>query len=995
MIIRSLRLKNIKSYGEGPDGNGVMIRFEPGINRIAGKNGHGKSTLIESLGYALFLTRPVYEEQFDAATYLLRTGKKAGEIEVEFTWEGRSYRLERGLGTQNKRKAKVVLADDGSTEAEGDEPVTEYLCRLFGFRNAERFSELFAKLLGVKQGRLAWPFDSKPAEARGHFEPLLDVEIFRQCFEGLRPVISRFEEIKHGRETELAAAEERIRDRADSPAKLLARRHETEGLTMKVEGAQKEKADAEQEKAVQERSEKTYLETKAAFETVRQKLAVAVQRRESAQQHARESEQAVETVRSAQASYGAYVRAEMELRRLQARQTEKARLEKQQGVARTFRTECAGRAEAARQQADNYSEQAHARSNAADELRNQLAVGRQRLQQDAAEFERLAGSTERAKRSRAALQHELASLSREVQTNAGEMEKILADCRRLAAWDATALTQARVEEEKTDQAAKELARNLAETLRLRETLAQQLTQIRGGLCPFLKEQCRQFDPGKIQADVSAGEKEIERLGREQAESVARHRQAKLSLERLAKQEAGLAQLRKSAEQGIEAMAAKHNRLFPGTLRDHFNGLFSYLMRPADLFEVPSLAPVDAKGILNRLDATDGAARLRDWVAAETAFYEQAAGLFEQISDSLEEKVRAFEARRDDRLRAERDLANHQQNLEKYEHEIKLLNEKSRQAREHAQKSAAESSKAAKLLSELDEKIKPFEGLDSEIGAQQTIKDQSAEGYGKFLGAKSTADRVAERRAALEQASAAQTVAHAELAALQDKVEAARGGFDAGKLEAARKRAVESESRLAAQAVHLENARRDLQREQARFVEWEQARAEREALLAAHGRLEACVELTQMGRRILQRAAPLVAQHVCGRVASRAQQIFNQINDEPVELEWNAERYGLRISPGERRFAMLSGGEQTKLAVAMTLAMLQEFSDLKFCIFDEPTYGVDAESRQKLADAILKVPAAGDKQLEQLLLVSHDDAFEGKIGHVVLIRKTAAEGSVPA
>ena len=60
MIIRSLRLKNIKSYGEGPDGNGVIIRFEPGVNRIAGKNGHGKSTLIESLGYALFLTPPVY-----------------------------------------------------------------------------------------------------------------------------------------------------------------------------------------------------------------------------------------------------------------------------------------------------------------------------------------------------------------------------------------------------------------------------------------------------------------------------------------------------------------------------------------------------------------------------------------------------------------------------------------------------------------------------------------------------------------------------------------------------------------------------------------------------------------------------------------------------------------------------------------------------------------------------------------------------------------------
>ena len=65
MILRSLRLKNIKSYGEGADGNGVVIDFAPGINRIAGRNGHGKSTLIESLGYALFLAEPLYEENFD------------------------------------------------------------------------------------------------------------------------------------------------------------------------------------------------------------------------------------------------------------------------------------------------------------------------------------------------------------------------------------------------------------------------------------------------------------------------------------------------------------------------------------------------------------------------------------------------------------------------------------------------------------------------------------------------------------------------------------------------------------------------------------------------------------------------------------------------------------------------------------------------------------------------------------------------------------------
>ena len=87
--------------------------------------------------------------------------------------------------------------------------------------------------------------------------------------------------------------------------------------------------------------------------------------------------------------------------------------------------------------------------------------------------------------------------------------------------------------------------------------------------------------------------------------------------------------------------------------------------------------------------------------------------------------------------------------------------------------------------------------------------------------------------------------------------------------------------------------------------------------------------------------------------------------------------------------MLSGGEQTKLALAMTLAMAKEFSGLRFCIFDEPTYGVDAESRPLLANAVLEAQEAAG--LEQLLLVSHDDAFEGKIEHAILLEKSS-EGS---
>src|SRR6266404_6052103 len=106
MIIQSVRLKNIKCYGERPDGKGITIGFQPGVNCVAGRNGHGKTTLIEALGYALFCSEPHAEENFRLPTYFLRAGEKDGEMDVVFSHEGQSYRLERGLG-QTRRKRKV------------------------------------------------------------------------------------------------------------------------------------------------------------------------------------------------------------------------------------------------------------------------------------------------------------------------------------------------------------------------------------------------------------------------------------------------------------------------------------------------------------------------------------------------------------------------------------------------------------------------------------------------------------------------------------------------------------------------------------------------------------------------------------------------------------------------------------------------------------------------------------------------------------------------
>src|SRR5205823_12627124 len=102
------------------------------------------------------------------------------------------------------------------------------------------------------------------------------------------------------------------------------------------------------------------------------------------------------------------------------------------------------------------------------------------------------------------------------------------------------------------------------------------------------------------------------------------------------------------------------------------------------------------------------------------------------------------------------------------------------------------------------------------------------------------------------------------------------------------------------------------------AEWEIALKDAETIRKELRRLDAAIALTELARKVLRDSAPAVAQRLSNRIAARAQQLFNHINHEPVKLAWDATRYSLLIEPGSRHFAMLSGGEQTKLALAMTL-----------------------------------------------------------------------------
>jgi exonuclease SbcC len=980
MIVRSIRLKNIKSYAEGPDGRGVTVCFEPGTNRVAGKNGHGKTTVIESLGYALFLTNPIFEESFQLDTYFLRAGKKAAEIDVTFGHQGEFFRIERGLGPHSKRRTKVIQLEDESTCAEGEREVSAFLCRLFSLPDPKRFSELFWKLIGVRQGRLAWPFDSKPSTAKDFFEPLLDVAVFRECFQSLKPAVDEFTARRHEQEKIRARVEERMRERADSAAALEAKRLQRREIELRLQAFNEVEQEILKRLAQLDAMEKSMRAAELMRNAAQNALGLARQQREISDQRMRESNEAGEVVALVVSGYQSFEKAEKELQILRARQTELRRLELEIADVEKKKIQLDGKSDAALSQTDVFARQKQRKVGELVNLRERVEALRTRLQASQPEFEKEKDLANRATHSLSDIWHFMGSLSALLSHEETTLMKMKRISAALATRDASAVETTRGQAEAAGEALQSIRQQIAAANAEHASLFKQLQEIAGGICPFLKEQCRQFDSSRVEVDLKEKSETIQILQQKRGTAENALRAAQNAHELSRKEEETLAKMSSQLEQMAVELCCAFDRLAWKKTGESVSFLQQWVphLQPMPECADTRANGVDAAGFDRRHDQNvDYLKELESW--------------WNSVEHAVQERTNAFMEEERRRNSDQRDEINTTDHLRRIETEIEKLAIEEKEQREAATACRGESEALEKSIADLDQRRRNFGFLRDEISLLEQTQQKYRSDYLRYLGTKPLADERSSREIELNVRREQELRAVEQLRLSEMALAELSKGFDEVALSGARREYEGIRAAMATESANLENTRRETDREESRFREWQESCAARDEIDGAIQRLAAAVKLTDLARIVLRDSAPTVAQQLCDRIAAQAQRIFNRINHDPVELRWEAApRYSLRIIPGDRRFAMLSGGEQTKLALAMTLAMIQEFSGLRFCIFDEPTYGVDAESREKLGDALLESQKAA--QLEQLILVSHDDAFDGKIEHSIFLRKTASDGT---
>jgi len=177
MHISKVELENIKSHVDS------KFEFSRGTIAISGRNGAGKTTIIEAIAWALFDLLDYKKEDF------VRRGAKKGSVSVTFEsgLDEREYLVYRDTMTAYN----VYDPRLGRRLADKREEVTRFLWQHLGLEPGTDLRALFKEAVGVPQGTLTAIFHGTPLERKSTFDRLLKVEEYRQAAEKLRET-SRF-----------------------------------------------------------------------------------------------------------------------------------------------------------------------------------------------------------------------------------------------------------------------------------------------------------------------------------------------------------------------------------------------------------------------------------------------------------------------------------------------------------------------------------------------------------------------------------------------------------------------------------------------------------------------------------------------------------------------------------------------------------------------------------------------------------------------------------
>ena len=201
MIIKKVQLENYRSHSN------TTVEFTKGVNLILGKNGRGKTSILEAISTVMFNTKD--RSGKETGKSYIKFGEKSSKVDIDFIAnDGREYNLKTEFFKTKPKKQ--TLKDIIGSEYDGD--IQEKLEELCGIKKG--FEETYENIVIAKQNEFINIFKAKPKDREEIFNKIFNTQIYKEMYDSfLKEAVDKYKSEKENLDSKINSLKENMEDK--------------------------------------------------------------------------------------------------------------------------------------------------------------------------------------------------------------------------------------------------------------------------------------------------------------------------------------------------------------------------------------------------------------------------------------------------------------------------------------------------------------------------------------------------------------------------------------------------------------------------------------------------------------------------------------------------------------------------------------------------------------------------------------------------------------
>ena len=201
MIIKKVQLENYRSHSN------TTVEFTKGVNLILGKNGRGKTSILEAISTVMFNTKD--RSGKETGKSYIKFGEKSSKVEIDFIAnDGREYNLKTEFFKTKPKKQ--TLKDMIGSEYDGD--IQEKLEELCGIKKG--FEETYENIVIAKQNEFINIFKDSGTTREKTFNKIFNTQIYKEMYDSfLKEAIDKYKSEKENLDSKISSLKENMEDK--------------------------------------------------------------------------------------------------------------------------------------------------------------------------------------------------------------------------------------------------------------------------------------------------------------------------------------------------------------------------------------------------------------------------------------------------------------------------------------------------------------------------------------------------------------------------------------------------------------------------------------------------------------------------------------------------------------------------------------------------------------------------------------------------------------